>query len=115
MKKTSLLIGVLALANFAFAAGKTYNITLSKPSKAGSLQLAAGAYQVKVDGANAVFTDSKRHSFSTPIKVESAAKKFQYTSIDSTDSGNTELIHSITLGGSVTKIDFSDSATKSTN
>jgi hypothetical protein len=110
MKKTSLLIGVFALASLAFAAGKTYNINLSKPAKVGSLQLAAGSYQVKLDGANAVFTDSKRHSFSTAVKVESEAKKFEYTSVDSTDTGNTELVHSISLGGSVTKIEFGDSA-----
>jgi hypothetical protein len=110
MKKTSLLIGVLALASFAFAAGKSYSVTLSKPSKVGSLQLAAGSYQVKVDGANAVFTDAKRHSFSTAVKVENGSRKFEYTAVDSTDSGNTELVHSITLGGSVTKIEFGDSA-----
>jgi hypothetical protein len=64
---------------------------------------------VKVDGSNAIFTDSKRHSFTTAIKVETGAKKFEYTAVDSTDSGANELVHSITLGGSVTKIDFADS------
>ena len=78
MKKT-LLIGVFALASIAFASGKTYNVTLSKPAKVGSLQLLAGNYQLKVDGANAVFTDAKRHSFSTTVKVENGAKKFEYT------------------------------------
>jgi hypothetical protein len=110
MKKTSLLIGVLALASLGFAAGKTYNVTLSKPAKVGTLQLAAGNYQMKLDGATAVFTDSKRHSFTTAVKVESAPKKFEYTAVDSTDSGNTELVHSITLGGSVTKVQFGESS-----
>jgi hypothetical protein len=108
MKKTSLLIGVFALASLAFAGGKTYSVTLSKPSKVGSLQLVAGTYSVKVDGSNAIFTDSKRHTFTTAIKVETGAKKFEYTAVDSTDSGANELVHSITLGGSVTKIDFPD-------
>ena len=115
MKKTSLLIGVLALASFAFAAGKSYSVNLSKPAKVGSLQLAAGSYQMKVEGANAVFTDSKRHSFSTPIKVETESKKYDYTAVDSSDSGATEIVHSITLGGSVTKVEFVDSVAKSTN
>jgi hypothetical protein len=110
MKKTSLLIGVLAMASFAFAAGKTYNVTLSKPAKVGSLQLAAGSYSVKVDGANAVFTDAKRHSFTTAVKVESAPKKFEYTAVDSTETGATETVHSITLGGSVNKIQFGESS-----
>jgi hypothetical protein len=107
MKKT-LLIGVFALASFAFAGGKTYNVTLSKPAKVGSLQLLAGNYQLKVDGASAVFTDAKRHSFTTAIKVENGSKKFEYTAVDSTESGNTELVHSITLGGSATKIEFGE-------
>jgi hypothetical protein len=107
MKKT-LLIGVFALASFAFAGGKTYNVTLSKPAKVGSLQLLAGNYQLKVDGASAVFTDAKRHSFTTAIKVENGSKKFEYTAVDSTESGDTELVHSITLGGSATKIEFGE-------
>src|SRR6204780_3073142 len=107
MKKT-LMIGVFAVASLAFAGGKTYNVTLSKPSKVGSLQLLAGNYQLKVDGANAVFTDAKRHSFSTAVKVENGSKKFEYTAVDSTESGATELVHSITLGGSATKIEFGE-------
>jgi hypothetical protein len=107
MKKT-LMIGVFALASLASAGGKTYNVTLSKPAKVGSLQLVAGNYELKVDGSNAVFTDAKRHSFSTAVKVENGAKKFAYTAVDSTESGATELVHSITLGGSATKIEFGD-------
>jgi hypothetical protein len=72
------------------------------------LQLVAGNYQLKVDGANAVFTDSKRHSFTTAVKVETGAKKFEYTAVDSTETGATELVHSIALGGSATKIEFGD-------
>ena len=102
------MIGVFALASFAFAGGKTYNVTLSKPAKVGSLQLVAGSYELKVDGSNAVFTDAKRHTFSTAIKVENGSKKFEYTAVDSTETGATELVHSITLGGSATKIEFGD-------
>jgi hypothetical protein len=107
MKKT-LMIGVFAIASLAFAGGKTYNVTLSKPAKVGSLQLVAGSYELKVDGSNAVFTDAKRHTFSTAVKVENGSKKFAYTAVDSTETGDVELVHSITLGGSVTKIEFGD-------
>ncbi len=105
MKKT-LLIGVFALASMAFAGSKTYDVTISKAAKVGTLELAAGEYQLKVDGTNATFTDKHHKSFTTAIKVESAPKKFQYTAVDSTESGSTDLIHSITLAGSTTKIDF---------
>jgi hypothetical protein len=104
--KNSLLIGVFALASIAFAGSKSYDITISKAAKAGSVSLPAGDYQLKVDGTNAVFTDKHHKSFTTSIKLESATKKFQFTAVDSTEAGATDLIHSITLAGSTTKIDF---------
>jgi hypothetical protein len=105
--KNSLLIGVFALASIAFAGSKTYDITISKAAKAGTVSLPAGEYQLKVDGTTAVFTDRHHKSFTTSIKVETVgAKKFQFTAVDSTEAGATDLIHSITLGGSTTKIDF---------
>jgi|SRR5580704_14361409 hypothetical protein len=108
MKTNSLLIAVFALASLAFAGVKSYDVTISKPSKAGSLQLVPGTYKLKVDGGNAVFTDAKHHDFSTAVKVENGSKKFAFTSVDSTETGSTEQIHSITLGGSTTKIDFGE-------
>jgi hypothetical protein len=107
MKNNVLLIGMFALASIAFAGGKTYDITISKAAKAGSVSLPAGEYQLKVEGANAIFTDSHHKTFTTAIKIEAAApKKYQFTAVDSTEAGATDLIHSISLGGSTTKIDF---------
>ena len=93
MKTQSLLIGVFTLASVAFAAGKTYDVTISKASKAGSAELAPGEYQLKVEGATAVFTNRRRQSFTTPVKVESGAKKFQATAVDSSEEGSKDLIH----------------------
>jgi hypothetical protein len=104
--KNSLLIGVFALASIAFAGSKTYDLTISKTAKAGSVSLPPGEYQLKVEGTNAIFTDRHHKSFTTAIKVEAAPKKFQYTAVDSTEAGAADLIHSITLAGSTTKIDF---------
>lgn len=111
MRTNSLLIGALALASMAFAAGKTYEVTISKASKAGAVTLAPGTYKLKVDGTTAVFTDSKNKSFSTAVKVETAAKKYSNTSVDSSDGGATELIHSIRLAGSMTQVDFEAAST----
>ena len=108
MKKNSLLIGVFALASIAFAGSKTYDINLSKASKAGSIELAAGEYQMKVEGTNVTFTDRHHKTFTTVIKVESSEKKFQYTAVDSSEVGSKDLIHSITLAGTTTKIDFAE-------
>ena len=106
MKTNSLLIGVFALASIAFAGGKTYDITISKAAKAGTVELAPGQYQLKVDGTTAVFTDSHHKSFTTAVKVENTSKKSPYTAVDSSERGAKDLIHSITLAGSTTKIDF---------
>jgi hypothetical protein len=106
MKNKSLLIGVFALASVAFAGSKTYDISISKAAKAGSVELAPGEYQLKVEGTTATFTNSKHKSFTTAIKVESTAKKSQFTAVDSSEAGSKDTIHSITLAGSTTKIDF---------
>ena len=106
--KNQIIIGVFALASLAIAGGKSYDVTISKPSKVGSLQLVPGTYKLKLDGSKATFTDAKHHDFSTDVKVENASKKFGYTAVDSTETGATDQIHSITLGGSTTKIDFAD-------
>ncbi|HEX3879688.1 MAG TPA: hypothetical protein VHW24_22045 [Bryobacteraceae bacterium] len=106
MKTKSLLIGAFALASVAFAGSKSYDISLSKAAKAGSVELPAGDYKLKVDGTTAVFTDSHHKSFTTAVKVEAATKKFSSTAVDSSETGAKDLIHAIMLGGSTTKIDF---------
>lgn len=106
MKTKSLLIGVFAVAGIAFAGTKTYDITISKTAKAGAVELAPGQYQLKVEGTTATFIDSRHKSFTTPVKLESVTKKFQYTSVDSSEGAAREIVHSITLGGSTTKVDF---------
>ena len=106
MKTKSLLIGVFALASVAFAAGKTYYVTISKAAKAGSVELTPGEYSLKVNGSTAVFTNSKHENFTTAVKLEETGKKAPYTAVDSSEAGSKDLIHSISLEGSKTKIDF---------
>ena len=107
MKRLSLFIGILSLAVLSFASTKSYSISLTHPAKAGSQSLTPGEYTVKVDGANAVFTDSRTaKSVSVPVKVETSDKKFKVTSVDSTQDGTAERINSIQLGGSTTKLEF---------
>ncbi len=105
--RLSLLAGILALAALSFASTKTYDVSLTHPAKAGSQQLTAGQYKLKVDGANAIFTDVRTSkSVSVPVKVETNEKKFKVTAVDSTQEGTAERINSIQLGGSTTKLDF---------
>ncbi len=99
-------IAVLALSALTVASAKTYTIVLAHSTKAGTVQLKAGQYKLKVDGANAVFTDAKSQSFTTPVKVQSTEKKFEQTRVQTTTQGADEVLTEIDLGGSTTKLGF---------
>jgi hypothetical protein len=73
--KSLFLIGALALAGIANA--KSYNIVLATSAKAGSAQLAAGEYSLKVQGNNAIFTNVETgKKVATTVKVQDAGKKY---------------------------------------
>jgi hypothetical protein len=105
--KSLLLIGTLALAGIASA--KSYDIVLSSPTKAGSIQLAAGEYSLKVQGSNAVFTNvDTGKSFTTAVKSEDAGRKFNATAVDTNNKNGTDEITAIELGGSSTKLEMGE-------
>jgi len=108
MSKTSLLlVGVLSICGLAVAGTKSYNITLPTAAKAGALQLAAGDYTLKIDGASATFMEPHtRKTFTTPVKVETAPRKFNYTAVETAPDSGGDRITSIELGGSATQIEF---------
>jgi len=106
MKKV-LAISALALSSLTILSAKTYEIILTAPTNAGSVQLKPGQYKLKVDGANATFTDeNSSKSFTTPVKVENGDKKFDDTKVQSTKDGDVERLEEIDLGGSKTKLGF---------
>jgi hypothetical protein len=105
--KKFLVVAALALSSLSIVSAKTYEIILSGPTKAGSVELKAGQYRLKVDGANAIFTDiNSAKSFTTPVKVETTDKKFDDTKVQTTKDGNLDKIEEIDLGGSKTKLGF---------
>ena len=105
--KLPLWFGVVALSTIAFAGTKSYDVVISSPAKAGGVQLAPGAYKVKVEGSNAVFTGTQsRESITVPVKVENGDTKYSATALDSTRQGDTQQITSIELGGSKIKLEF---------
>ena len=112
MTKKSLIFGaLLSISMLCLAGSKSYDVTFAAQSTVGNVTLAAGDYKVKVDGANAVFTDTHSNkSFSTAVKLETAARKFQFTAVDATRQGKTERINAIELGGSTTRLDFAKPA-----
>lgn len=107
MKKL-IAVAALALSTLTVVSAKTYDITLSKPAKAGSVQLEPGRYKLKVEGASATFTNAEKSSktFTTPVKVQESDKKFDDTRVHSSKDGDTDRIDGIELGGSKTKLGF---------
>jgi hypothetical protein len=105
--KSLLLIATLALAGIANA--KSYDITLSTPVKAGSIQLDAGEYSLKVQGSNAIFTNVQTGKRVTAaVKAETAEKKFDMTAVILDTKDGDSHIMSVELGGSSTKLELGD-------
>jgi hypothetical protein len=106
-KKSLILGGLLSISTLCVAGSKSYDVTFAAPSTVGNVTLSPGDYKVKVEGANAVFTDTRSSkSFSTAVKLETAAKKFHFTAVDASKEGKTERVNAIELGGSTTRLDF---------
>lgn len=108
MKKSLVLVGILAAAGMV-ASAKSYDIALSSPTVAGNVQLAPGDYHLKVKGNNATFTDQNNDkSYTVPVKVAQQPQKFDVTAVDTQNQSGTNHIQAIELGGSNTKIEFTD-------
>jgi hypothetical protein len=106
MKKSIVFGAVLAMSSFCFAGQKSYDVIFSAPASVSGVKLAAGEYKVKVDGTNAVFTDSKSKSVSAPVKVENGTKKFSFTAVDASKEGTVDKVNAIEFGGSTTRLEF---------
>ena len=103
--KSLLITSVLALSVAGLASAKSYFFTLTGPAVAGTNQLKAGEYEVKVQGSDVVLTDEVHgKSITIPVTVEQNGKKFADTEVETTTKNGTDNIHSIALGGSTTKI-----------
>ena len=106
MKKV-LAISALALASLTVLSAKTYEIILTAPTKAGSVQLKPGQYSLKVVGSNVTFTDeNSSKTFTTPANIETVDKKYDDTKVQSSKDGDNDRIEEIDLGGSKTKLGF---------
>jgi uncharacterized protein YycO len=102
--KSLLIVAAMALSSAALASAKTYEITLLAPAKAGAVELQPGQYKVKIDGAQAVFTDAHNKSFTVPATVENADKKFGYTLVETANQDGANTIQAIDIGDSKTRV-----------
>ena len=104
--KSLLLAGVLTASTVGFAAAKSYDISVSGTVKAGEAELKPGDYKVKVEGSEAIFTDSHFKSVTVPVKIEKADKKFDTTAVESKQENGVRSMEAIRLGGSTTRLVF---------
>ena len=105
---TTRLFCVAALAIGIATAASSYKLKVYAPAVAGTAELAAGVYQVEVQGDKATFTIGKK-SFEVPVTVEKGDKKFSSTTYTAVGPRITE----IDLGGTNEKLVFSAPASSS--
>jgi hypothetical protein len=103
--RSLLFVGALGLSSLAFAGTKSYDIILNNTTRVGANELKAGEYKVKVEGSQVVFARDGKE-WMAPVKVETGAKKFESTTVESTIEGDMDTIHAIDLGGSTTKLEL---------
>ena len=112
MRKSLLTVGLLTFSSLVFAA-KSYDLTVVEPTKVAGVELAKGSYTVRVEGDKAIFKGHNKE-FSVPVKLDTgAAKKFGYTSVESSRKGGEDAIKMIHLSGSTTTLQFGDEGTAS--
>jgi hypothetical protein len=103
-----LVVSVIAFAGMALAAGKKYDLKLYEPAMVGNTELKAGEYRVEVDGDKAVIKGYKVQK-ETTIKQENSDAKYGTTTVR-LSAGEKPQIKEIRLGGTKTKLVFSESA-----
>lgn len=105
--KSLLIAGALTLATLGIASARSFDVTLSGPSMAGSTELKAGEYRLTVEGSQATFLNADTgKSYTVPVKVENAPAKFAHTMIETTNANGMASIHVIDLAGSTTRLEF---------
>jgi hypothetical protein len=90
-------------------AAKSYDLTLVAPTKVAGIELGKGSYSVHLEGDKAIFRGPHSKEFTVPVKLETGTgKKFDYTSVESSQKGGEDTIKLIHLAGSTTTLEFGD-------
>ena len=104
--KTKILLFV-AIAGLSFARTKSYEITFDAPAVLGPMEVESGHYQVSFDGSKVTLVNENTgKSFETTATVQTSAKKYSETVVESKRDGGKLLVDEIQLGGTKTALDF---------
>jgi hypothetical protein len=107
MKLSKLLLSFGTLALAVASAASSYHFSLYQPSFVAGTELKAGDYKLEVAGDKATIKAGK-HVVEANVKTETANEKFASTSVRYSTDGGKMMIQEIRLGGTNTKIVFSN-------
>jgi hypothetical protein len=102
-----IFLTILAVAGLALAGVKTYTVSLLEPAMLGATELKAGDFQIRVDGDKVTVRTGKTEA-EVPVKEESNGVKYKDTTVKLIASGGKQRIAEIWLGGTTTKLVFSE-------
>jgi uncharacterized membrane-anchored protein len=94
--KTFLATGAMLLSFVALGSAKSWSIVVDSNTKAGSVALPAGNYNVKVDNNQALFTSETGKKFTVAVKVKTAKQ------------GDANVIQAIDLSGTTQELTFGE-------
>lgn len=103
MTRTRAVLSVFAISLFvttAIARDKQYELVVSRPVQAGSVQLSKGKYQLEVDGTTAVLYQGKKEIGKVPVRSEEAVKKIEITGVNTAG----DKVTAFELGGTKTRL-----------
>jgi hypothetical protein len=97
----------LAVTGLSFAGTKSYDVTFGAPAVLGSTEVASGQYKVSFDGSKVTLVNGNtRKSVETTATIQTSAKKFNETIVQSKRVDGKDLVNEIQLGGTKTALDF---------
>jgi hypothetical protein len=96
----------LALSAVGIVSAKSYSLTLTTPTRIGTVTLKPSEYEITIKGDQAIFTTESGKSYKVPVKVGTSDKKFDITSTVSATKDGADSIEEIDLGGSSTRLQF---------
>lgn len=100
MRSVSVCLALCLLALNVMAKSKQYEVIVSHPVQAGSVQMAKGKHQLEVNGGTAVLYQGKKEIGKVPVRSEEAVKKIEITSLDVAG----DKVTAFELGGTKTKL-----------
>jgi hypothetical protein len=104
MKKRILL---LAVAGLLVAGTKSYDVTFTHPAVLGAVEVPAGKYQLKFDGAKvSLLNPANGKRVETDATMQEMPEKFTHTLVLSKLIEGKDMVDEIQLAGTKTALDF---------